>query len=31
VGSTSVEFGNIIKKDAVQWQKVIKEGNIKPE
>jgi tripartite-type tricarboxylate transporter receptor subunit TctC len=31
VGSTPAEFGDTIKKDAVQWQKVIKEGNIKPE
>jgi tripartite-type tricarboxylate transporter receptor subunit TctC len=31
VGSTSAEFGDTIKKEAVQWQKVIKEGNIRPE
>jgi len=31
VGSTSAEFGDTIKKEAVQWQKVIKDGNIKPE
>ena len=31
VASTPAEFSATIKKDAVAWQKVIKEGNIKPE
>ncbi|MBN8964497.1 MAG: tripartite tricarboxylate transporter substrate binding protein, partial [Rhizobiales bacterium] len=31
VGSTPAQFSDTIKKEAVQWQKVIKAGNIKPE
>ncbi|HWL31839.1 MAG TPA: tripartite tricarboxylate transporter substrate binding protein [Xanthobacteraceae bacterium] len=31
VGSTPAEYRDTIKKEAVQWQKVIKDGNIKPE